>query len=418
MRFVATLALFLGLAVASNDQNKHGPKSPSKACTVVAKGAGIDDAPQLLAAWQRCSKITIPKETTLNISTRLNMTGGVDKHLELKGTMRFNPDIPYWTGNAFPFPFQTQVTFWIFGGNNLLLDGGGTLDGAGQLWYDTFATNSSLLRPIILTVYQATNVVVKDIFMINSPEWFNLVNEGTNVLYDNINIHAASTSTHFISNTDGWNVYRSDQVTIQNSVIVNGDDCVAFKPNATNVIVNNLNCDGSHGISVGSLGQFPGMFDIVENVTATNIVMSNAQNGARIKAWAGPNVGSGIVRNVTFANFTEINVDNPVVIDQCYMTNATACPQFPSNTFIDNIVFTDISGTSSGPKVASLACSPDGRCSNIDVENFNLSYVFLRFTISIIVPGLKNNATQLPNRHPPVRVPKRKLDRKRGGFVP
>ncbi|KAG5341509.1 hypothetical protein C0989_009870 [Termitomyces sp. Mn162] len=44
--------------------------------------------------------------------------------------------------------------------------------------------------------------------------------------------------------------------------------------------------------------------------------MSNAENGARIKAWAGPNVGSGIVENITFQNFIESEVDNPVIIDQ------------------------------------------------------------------------------------------------------
>ena len=49
--------------------------------------------------------------------------------------------------------------------------------------------------------------------------------------------------------------------------------------------------------------------------------MSNAQNGARIKAWAGSGVGSGIVKNITFEGFVESNVDNPVVIDQCYMTS-------------------------------------------------------------------------------------------------
>jgi hypothetical protein len=52
--------------------------------------------------------------------------------------------------------------------------------------------------------------------------------------------------------------------------------------------------------------------------------MSNAQNGARIKAWAGSGVGSGIVKNITFMNFIESKVDNPVVIDQCYMTSAAA----------------------------------------------------------------------------------------------
>lgn len=47
--------------------------------------------------------------------------------------------------------------------------------------------------------------------------------------------------------------------------------------------------------------------------------MTNAQNGARIKAWAGPNVGGGIVRNVTFDGFIESKVNNPVVIDQVCM---------------------------------------------------------------------------------------------------
>jgi galacturan 1,4-alpha-galacturonidase len=82
--------------------------------------------------------------------------------------------------------------------------------------------------------------------MINGPEWHNLVrlfwfygaishspfqvNEGQNVVYNNIQINAGSTSKNTAKNTDGWNVYRSDNVTIMNSVIVNGDDCVAFKP--------------------------------------------------------------------------------------------------------------------------------------------------------------------------------------------
>jgi len=323
----------------------------------------------------------------LNIATRMNMTGLSNKRIELEGTLRFNPDLAYWTGNGFFIPFQTQITFWLLGGQNIVLTGGGTLDGAGQSWYDAFATNSSLLRPITLTIFQAQNVLVENITMINGPEWHNLVNEAQGVVYNNIHINAVSTSSHGAQNTDGWNVYRSDDVTIKNSVIVNGDDCVAFKPNATNVLVENLDCTGSHGISVGSLGQFPGMFDIVQNVTARNIKMTKAQNGARIKAWAGPNVGSGIVKNVTFDGFVESSVDNPVVIDQCYMTSATACSQFPSNTFIEDIVFRNISGTSTGSVVAALTCSPDGRCSNIEVDNFNLNSPSgtARFTCSNVV---------------------------------
>ncbi|KAG9221252.1 hypothetical protein CCMSSC00406_0008913 [Pleurotus cornucopiae] len=338
-------------------------------CTLQATGG--DDAPQLLSAMQSCSVVTVAKGVTLSIGTRLNMTGLSNKHLSLQGTIKFTPDIPYWTGNAFFIPFQTQVTFWLLGGKNLRVDGGGTLDGSGQIWYDTFASNSSLLRPIVLTLFQATDVVVENINMINGPEWFNLVNEGKNIVYSNLHIDARSTSSHKISNTDGWNIYRSDNVTIQNSVINNGDDCVAFKPNATNVLVSNLQCNGSHGISVGSLGQFPDMFDIVENVLARNVTMTNAQNGARIKAWAGQGVGAGRVKNITFQHFVESKVDNPVVIDQA-SPSASACAQFPSNVFISDIFFNDISGTSSGSLVAALSCSPDGRCSDINVNDFTV----------------------------------------------
>ncbi|TDL18018.1 glycoside hydrolase family 28 protein [Rickenella mellea] len=365
MRFVATFIALVSCLVVSVS---------ATTCKVTASGG--DDAPAFLSAVQKCTQVTIDKDTTLNISTRLNMTGLNDRRIKLKGTIKFNPDIAYWAGNGFSFPFQTQITFWIFGGNNIRIDGGGTIDGSGQAWYDAFAANSSLLRPITLTVFQAQNVVIEDITMLNSPEWFNFVNEGKHVSYNNIRISATTSSVNRIANTDGWDVYRSDDVSITNSNINNGDDCVSFKPNATNIIVNNLVCNGSHGISVGSLGQFPGVFDIVENVTASNIRISNAQNGARIKAWAGPNVGSGIVKNIVFEHFIESNNDNPVIIDQCYMTNATACAQFPSNTFIQNVVFNDISGTSSGSTksvVASLKCSPDGRCEDVTVSNFNLT---------------------------------------------
>ncbi|KIY69001.1 glycoside hydrolase family 28 protein [Cylindrobasidium torrendii FP15055 ss-10] len=335
------------------------------ACTLSASGG--DDAPAFLEATAACATVTIPAGTTLNISSPLGMTGLNGVTINLQGTVKFNDDVAYWSDNAFRYDFQDQYSFWELGGTDVVLTGGGTLDGNGQAWYDAFDEDSTTPRPIILVITGGAGIRVENIAMIDSPEWFNLITDSSDVTFDNLTI-TASENSH---NTDGWNVYRSDTVSILNSVIINGDDCVAFKPNATNVLVSNLDCTGSHGISVGSLGQYAGLYDIVENVTAIDIVMKDAQNGARIKAWAGSDVGSGIVRNITFTNFTMENVDNPIVIDQCYFSE-DVCDEYPSNTYIENIYFNGVTGTASGSTVASLMCSPDNRCSNINVNDVTL----------------------------------------------
>ena len=77
-----------------------------------------------------------------------------------------------------------------------------------------------------------------DDFIYNSAQ----VESSNNVVFDLINLNAPAGSP----NTDGmsispiaprnhlqftgWDTYRSDSVSITNSVIYNGDDCVAFKP--------------------------------------------------------------------------------------------------------------------------------------------------------------------------------------------
>ncbi|KAF9261733.1 pectin lyase-like protein [Marasmius fiardii PR-910] len=344
----------------------------SRACTLTPSSTG-DDAPQFRTAGHSCSVVTIPKGTTLNIATKLDMTGLSNVHINLQGTIRFKPDLQYWLANAFQFAFQNQSTFWLLGGQNIVFNGGGTIDGAGQAWYDALAQNSTLQRPITMTVFQGENIVVQNINLINGPNWFILMNESRNVTLSNLNISAKSTTSNGPHNTDGFDTFRSDNIVIKDSIINNGDDCVSFKPNTTNAFVSNLDCTGSHGISVGSLGQYPGQFDIVENVTAVNVKLHNASNGARLKAWAGPNVGSGIVKNVTYINITVDNVGEPLTIDQCYMTAQAACSANPSNTFLQDIFFNGITGTGSSSTVAELKCSPNGRCTNINVNGVKLS---------------------------------------------
>lgn len=152
-----------------------------------------------------------------------------------------------------------------------------------------------------------------------------------------------SKNSNLAKNTDGWDIYRSDSVVLQNSVINNGDDCVSLKPNSTNIVVQGLHCNGSHGISVGSLGQYAKEFDIVENVYVYNISMSNASDGARIKVWPGQYTafqdnlngggGSGYVKNVTYDGLFNTNNDWAIELTQCYgQNNLTLCNEFPVST--------------------------------------------------------------------------------------
>lgn len=69
------------------------------------------------------------------------------------------------------------------------------------------------------------------------------VYQSTNVDYTRIKIKSISANASApASNTDGWDIYRSSYVSITNSHVVNGDDCVSFKPNSTYMTVENMNC--------------------------------------------------------------------------------------------------------------------------------------------------------------------------------
>jgi galacturan 1,4-alpha-galacturonidase len=168
-----------------------------------------------------------------------------------------------------------------------------------------------------------------------------------------------------------------DGLTVTNTEVNVGDDCFSPKPNTTNIYVKNLWCNGTHGVSMGSIGQYPGTLDYISNAYMENITLLNGQNGARLKAWAGPNVGYGYISNITYKDVLVENTDNPIVLDQCYFNiNATTCAAYPSAVNITDVNFINIHGTSSGKEgrvVADLVCSPGATCTGIHLQNINIT---------------------------------------------
>ncbi|KAK1238531.1 hypothetical protein MKX07_006677 [Trichoderma sp. CBMAI-0711] len=308
--------------------------------------------------FKRCNRGgTVVLNEEYVIASPLDLTFLESVDVAITGTIKFTNDIDFWVVNSFKYDFQNSSAFWRFGGKDVNIYGGGhgLIDGNGQAWYDRFA-------------------------------WFNLIANSSDILVSDIDIAVKSESKNPAKNGDGWDTFRSDSVVIQDSYVNNSDDCVSFKPNSTNIIVQGMQCNGSHGISVGSLGQYPAEYDIVENVYVYNISMSNASDGARIKVWPGTDTpfepglsgggGAGYVKNVTYDTFYNNNNDWAIEINQCYgQSNQTICDQYPSNMTISNVVFKNMWGTTSkkyDPKVGTLTCSSTEKCVNIAAKNISV----------------------------------------------
>lgn len=98
---------------------------------------------------------------------------------------------------------------------------GGTVDGNGQAWYDLYAADIFTLRPVLFGIDGLNNTIISGLNLQYSPQYYHFVANSSNVIFDNINISGQSVSKNSANNTDGWDTYRSRDITIMNSVIDN-----------------------------------------------------------------------------------------------------------------------------------------------------------------------------------------------------
>ncbi|KAI0506287.1 polygalacturonase [Xylaria bambusicola] len=378
--------LTVGPKTPSNPFPVSAARDPSKVCVVDPEVA--DAGPALISAAQECNHggtVVLLPDTAYTIASPTDLTFLESIDILILGTVVFKDDVEYWQTTAFGYAYQNIHLFWKFGGRdvNIYGLGIGLLDGLGQTWWTAKRSNETVYRPIIFATDGLVGGSVSGLNMKNSPNWFNVIMNSSDVLITDINIwNEVTNSSSPPANTDGWDTYRSTNIVIQNSTIDNYDDCVSFKPNSTNIIIQNLQCNGSHGISVGSLGQYQGEYDIVEDIYVYNISMSNASDGARIKIWPGvpPNTtgsnsggGAGYVRNVTYELFYNQNNDWAIELTQCYFAESKeACAMYPAVLQVEDIFFKDFYGTTSAkhdPQVGSLVCSDPSVCKNIRASN-------------------------------------------------
>ncbi|OIT02013.1 PREDICTED: polygalacturonase-like [Nicotiana attenuata] len=244
----------------------------------------------------------------------------------------------------------------------------GTLDGQGaSLWACKNSSKNCPQGTMGLTFSNSSNIDISGLTSKNSQMFHILVDNCHNVKLQGVKVSAPGNSP----NTDGIHVQYSSKVTIMNSHIGTGDDCISIGPGTSNLWIENIACGPGHGISIGSLGwelEEPG----VQNVTVKTVAFSGTQNGLRVKTWA--RSSNGFVRNVLFQHIVMANVQNPIIIDQNYCPNNENCPHQGSGVKISNVKYQDIRGTSATEVAVKFDCSKKYPCSGIALEDINLSY--------------------------------------------
>ena len=167
--------------------------------------------------------------------------------LDVHGFLTMTDDVQYWIDNRIEFAFQNQSLAIVISGHDFTLDGHDTggIDGNGQAWYEYAGTYGNKYgRPMSLAIANASDVVIKN-FSIKQPQfWASIIIRSKNVIMRDIYVNATNYNPEvrvllpcrgdwlivfqaadspdgksWLQNTDGLDVYISNNVTIGESCL-------------------------------------------------------------------------------------------------------------------------------------------------------------------------------------------------------
>ncbi|KOM58499.1 hypothetical protein LR48_Vigan11g153300 [Vigna angularis] len=327
-----------------------------------ARGDGkSDDSHAFLSAWKDTCRtagtpiLVIPKNGVFKVKN-INLSGPCKAksiHIQLQGKI-VAPQRNEWAKGLQVDDKSSLIL--ISQVNSLRILGSGQINGFGSSWWNC----PSCQRPKVIGFEQCNDLRVSYLSIIDSPRAHVTVDGCNNAVFSHINIHAPGDSP----NTDGFDISASKYITIQDSIIGTGDDCIAINGGSSFINATRIACGPGHGISVGSLGRNR-EHDTVEEVYVRNCSFTNTQNGARIKTWKG---GSGFARKITYEKITLRKAFNPIIIDQHYDYDGLK----GGAVKVSDVTFRGFEGTSGDEKTIDIDCDSSG-CFNIVLEDINIA---------------------------------------------
>ena len=212
------------------------------------------------------------------------------------------------------------------------------------------------------------NGTISGITLLNSKFFHMNIYMSEDVKIENLTITAPGDSP----NTDGIHIGDSSNINVTGTTIGTGDDCISIGGGSSRIIVTGVTCGPGQGISVGCLGRYKDEKD-VSDVTVKDCVLRSSTNGVRVKTYEDA-VKSITASKLTFENIKMEDVANPIIIDQNYCPEKVCTAKSKSAVTVKDVIFRNITGTSSTPAAVSLLCSDKQPCSGVELIDVNVEY--------------------------------------------
>jgi polygalacturonase len=346
LSFSILLALVAELALAAPAPTFAAKvENRANTCTFSgSSGASLASISKTSCATIVLSNVAVPSGKTLDLT---DLSSGTTVIFE--GTTTFG--YKEWAG---PLVSISGTDITVTGASGSVLDGGGA-----QYW-DGKGSNGGKKKPKFFYAHSLTNSIIQDLTIINSPVQVYSIDNANGLFMNNLIIDdSAGDAGSLGHNTDAFDIGDSSGVYITGANVKNQDDCLAIN-SGTNITFTNGTCSGGHGLSIGSVGGRSN--NAVQAITISNSIITNSQNGIRIKTVSG---ATGSVSGVTYSDITLGNITKyGIVIEQDYENGS------PTGTPTTGVPIIDLTLSSITGSIASSAtgvyvlCGSSNSCSN------------------------------------------------------
>ncbi|OXM86954.1 pectinesterase family protein [Paenibacillus rigui] len=271
----------------------------------------------------------------------IQMKSNINLHLETGAKILFSPEYSDYT----PGPTRYQPMLSASGLSNIAITGNGTIDGNGQYW--RYVKKSKLTagqwayllslggvvsedgsqwypsqqavnvgRPIMVDVYNSTNVLIDGPTFMNSPQFATSFTSCQYLVIRNTTVN----NDAWYQNGDGLDVTSSQHVVMYHNTVNAGDDGIGMKssndPSPANtlsnvVVADNIVFRGHGGLSIGS-----NTSGGINNMAVRNNQYIGTDNGINFKSYVG---AGGPIQNIFIDGIHMQNIaDTAISIDDFY----------------------------------------------------------------------------------------------------